>query len=363
MPPTKRRIDPGVAQQLLAAPQRFGFFQALRILESLFARQGIKRGEMVARKVRFKNTLALGFPASEIEGAVAYGNDGEVLDHETSIENAVSTQQLAEVHITPAFSGLLGGQGALPLHYTERLAERETVHRDRAARAFLDLFTNRALALHYDAWKKYRVPLQHELERDERFLPMVLSLVGLGQPALRDRMADGGAGEVFDQAIAHYAGAVGQHPTSAAALQRILRDYFQVPLRIEQFVGAWYSVPETQRTRLGASNATLGSTALAGDRVWQRDLRMRVWIGPLDRDRFDDFLPGGKAALGLAKWLSLLTGACFEYEVRLILKAEHITGVRMSPEAGARLGWDSYVCSKAAQAPRSDTSYDIRTLQ
>lgn len=363
MPPTKRRIDPGVAQQLLAAPHRFGFFQALRILESLFARQGMKRGEVVARKVRFKNTLALGFPASEIEGAVAYGNDGAALDHEASIDHAVTTEQLAEVHITPAFTGLLGGQGALPLHYTERLSERETIHRDRAARAFLDLFTNRAVALHYDAWKKYRVPLQYELERNERFLPLVLSLVGLGQQALRDRMADGGDGDVFDQAIAHYAGGVRQHPVSAAALQRILRDYFKVPLRVEQFVGAWYSVPESQRSRLGTSNATLGSTALAGGRVWQRDLRMRVWIGPLDREQFDDFLPGGKAASGLAKWLTLLTGSCFEYEVRLTLKAEHITGVRMSPDAGARLGWDSYVCSKAAQAPRSDTSYDIRTLQ
>ena len=44
---------------------------------------------------------------------------------------------------------------------------------------------------------------------------------------------------------------------------------------VEQFVGAWYRVPATQRTLLGSGNARLGSTALAGDRVWQRDLRMR----------------------------------------------------------------------------------------
>ena len=362
MPSAKRRIDPGVAQQLLAAPHRFGFFQALRILETLFVRQGMKPGEVVARKLRFKNTLAIGFPASEIEASVAYGNDGAVLDRDESIDQAVTTEQLAEVHITPAFTGLLGAQGALPLHYTERLAERELIHRDRAARAFLDLFTNRAVALHYAAWKKYRVPLQYELERNERFLPLVLALVGLGQRALRDRMDDGD-GKVFDQAIAHYAGGVCQRPVSATTLQRILRDYFSVPLRIEQFVGTWYAVPETQRTRLGMSNATLGSTALAGGRVWQRDLRMRIWIGPLDREQFDDFLPGGKAALGLAKWLTLLTGSCLEYEVRLTLKAEHVTGMRMSPSAGARLGWDSYVCSKPAQEPRSDTSYGIHTLQ
>lgn len=364
----KRRIDPGVAQQLLTEPHRFEFFQALRILERLFTRQGVKPEDVVPRKLRFRNSMSLGFPPSEIESVQAYSNDGLALDREAAVEHAVTMEDVGEVHLTPAFMGLLGTGGALPLHYTELLGERETYQRDRAARAFLDVFTNRAVALHYGAWKKYRLALQYELDRKERFLPLVLSLAGVGQQALRGRMADG-HGDVFDQAIAHYAGGIGQHPVSATLLQRVLSDYFSVPIRIEQFVGAWYPVPAAQRTRLGVGNATLGSTALAGERVWQRDLRMRLWIGPLDRDHFDTFLPGGSAALALAKWLTLLTGACLEYEIRLTLKAEHVQGVTlgdgvgMNKNGGARLGWDSYVCSRPADAPRSDTGYGIHTLQ
>src|SRR5690606_41186655 len=68
-----------------------------------------------------------------------------------------------------------------------------------------------SVALHYAAWKKYRLAMQYELDRRERFLPLMLSLSGVGLDGLRDRLA-AGEGAVFDQAIAHYAGAVRQRP-------------------------------------------------------------------------------------------------------------------------------------------------------
>ena len=358
----QRRIDPGVAQQLLARPQRFEFFQALRILERLFTRQGDKPADVVSHRLRFGNSMSLGFPASEIESARAFSGDGSRLDRDAAVEHAVVMEDLGEVHLTPAFMCLLGSHGVLPLHYTETLAGRELYQRDRTARAFLDIFSNRAVALHYAAWKKHRLALQYEIDGGERFMPLVMSLAGLGMKSLRGRMHDGD-GDVFDQAVAHYAGAIRQRPVSTRTLQQILADYFSVPLRVEQFVGAWYPVPESQRTRLGMGNAALGSSALAGDRVWQRDLRMRLWIGPLDRGRFDDFLPGGQAARALAKWLALLTGACLEYEVCLSLKPEHVSGVKLDKDGGARLGFDSFVCSRPPQHPRSDTRYGIHTLQ
>ncbi|KAG1308292.1 hypothetical protein G6F62_015061 [Rhizopus arrhizus] len=72
MPSAQRRIDPGVAQQLLAEPHRFEFFQAVRLLEQVFQRQGVKPGQAVPMRVRFRNSLSLGFPATELsaEGEV-----------------------------------------------------------------------------------------------------------------------------------------------------------------------------------------------------------------------------------------------------------------------------------------------------
>lgn len=361
MRPAKRRIDPGVIQQLLAEPHRFGFFQAMRLVEQLCLHQGDNGRDAVARRVRFRNSLSLAFPAAELEDAQATGPDGQVLGSAEAVEQAARGGGIGELTFTPAFMGLLGTVGALPTHYTELLHERETWHRDRAARAFLDIFTSRAVALYYAAWKKYRLAMQYELDRRERFLPLMLSLTGVGMAGLRDRLAEG-EGAVFDQAIAHYAGAVRQRPLSARLLQQVLSDYFQVKVTVEQFVGAWYRVPDHQATRLGVANAGLGSTALSGERVWQRDLRMRLLIGPLDRGGFDDFLPGGSAAGALARWLTLLTGSCLEYEVRLVLKAEDVRGAGLGGD-GARLGWDSYIVTRPSAVARSDAGYGIHTLQ
>lgn len=358
---TKRRISPGVAHRLLTTPHRFQFFQAVRVLELTFVRNGARPQDVVSRNLRFRNSLSMGFPASEIEQLRAYTRD----DHPFELapeDQSTAWESLSEVDITPAFMGMLGGRGVLPYGYTEQLGEREAYHRDHAARAFLDIFNNRAVALFYAAWKKYRLAFQYELDQRERFLPLVMSLAGMGSPALRSRLA-GGKGAVFDQAIAYYSGGIGQRPLSAAFLQRMLREYFEADMQLEQFVGAWYSVPPQQRSRLGEGNAVLGRNALSGERVWQRDLRMRLWIGPLRRERFEEFLPGGVAATALCKWLTLLGGDSLEYEVRLVLHKDDVRPTGLTPLNGGRLGWDALANTRPASAHRSDASYLVHTLK
>jgi len=263
--------------------------------------------------------------------------------------------------MTPLFMGLLGTSGALPLHYTETLQQRELYARDHAARAFLDIFSTRAVSLHYAAWKKNRIAIQYEIDGRERFLPLVLALAGLGQHGLRERLHDG-YGDVFDESVAYYAGLIRHRPVSAGLVQRLLTDYFKVPIEVEQFVGAWYRLPAGQRSCLGLSCAQLGVSAMAGTRVWQRSLRLRLRVGPLPRHRFDAFLPGGDAALALTRWLGLLTGSSLEYEVRLILYAADLPESGLGVEHVARLGWDSYVASGGEQQDRDETRYEIEVI-
>ena len=333
------------------------------MLELWYARAGVS-GTTVTERLRFSNSLSLAFPPSEIESIAPIS--GEIEEH-----GRLDASRTDRVRITPAFLGMLGAQGALPLHYSERFALREMEARDRAPRAFLDIFSNRSVALFYAAWKKYRPHLQYELDRSEGFLPMHLALSGFGFRELRDRMQEG-AGKVFDQSIAHYVAAARHRPMSAAYAQRILSDHFRVPVRIEQFVGRWCAVLEREQSRLGGARAdarpVLGSTALIGARVWQRDLRVRLHIGPLTRERFESFLPGADAATALGKMLTLLIGLCLEFEVRLMLRAEDVRGVTLPKknESGVRvgrLGWDAFLVSThAAQETRSDAGYVINAV-
>jgi type VI secretion system protein ImpH len=266
--------------------------------------------------------------------------------------------------ITPAFMGLLGAGGTLPAFYTELFAQREQLNRDQSARRFLDVFVHRAVVLFYQAWRKHRLPLRFEADRQREALPQMLALVGFGQQPLRHRLR-GRDGGIADEALAHYAGLLRQRPVSAAAVRQILADYFQVPVRLESFIGRWFTLPPEQRTvlvdaPLGA--LVLGGGAVVGERVWQRDLRLRLAIGPLKRAVFERFLPGGPAHLALRELLGLLTGITLEHEIRLTLRADDVQPARLDADRAPRLGWDGFLITRPAYADRSDAGYDLHAL-
>ena len=395
MPPAQRRAAAGVIEELLQNPQQFGFFQAIRLLEGWLA-EGGQSGQGLSR-LNFRNSLSLSFPPSEIEslvvqrhgeptdsnraGSAAASGDAAALaldavlaasgDSANDEPHALHSHEVARIDLTPAFMGLLGVTGALPLYYTETLAQREHHHKDRAARAFLDVFSHRAVALFYQAWRKHRLAVQYEGAQRQRFLPEVLALAGLGQKGLRERMA-GAVGGVADESLAFHAGALQRRTLSARQLQQVLQSYLKVPVRIEQFVGRWYRLPDEARGHLGMiaggragqvpTKGVLGRSAMLGERVWQRDLRMRVVLGPLDRADLRRFLPGGRGAAALKSWLTMLNGVALEYEVNLTLQRDEVQGCTLGSHRSpheARLGWDTFLQTRPATQDRSDVHYDI----
>ena len=360
MPSTKRRFEPSVIQRLFDTPYRFQFFQAIRMVELWFQRNGVPRERTITEFMRFANRTSLAFPASEIEAASAYPRG--IAPTVDGLRSALQRGELRYISLTPTFMGLLGGSGTLPSHYSERFAAHQSVERDEGPRAFLDTFSNRSLALFYEAWRKYRLELHYEASGRDRFLPLLLSLSGLGYRSLHGRYADDGDG-VLDESMGHFAAALRQRPASAAYMQRVLADYFAVPITIEQFIGNWYDVPREHQTRLGSTNALLGTAAMVGERVWQRDLRVRLRIGPMRRSQFVQFLPGAKAANALEKMLTMFTNVCLEYEVQLILCANDVVGATLEDDRTCgRLGWDTFLTTTPEQNDRSDVRYDIHAL-
>lgn len=396
MPTPQRRNATGVIERLLLEPQQFGFFQAVRLLDRWMA-PGAPEGQGLA-KLNFRNSISLSFPASEIESiqvqrAVPSLAETESLSvaaqksQESKVEpkGALETMladrrplawpcrpaEIDRIDLTPAFMGLLGTAGTLPHFYTETLAQRELFQKDYAGRAFMDVFSHRVVSLFYEAWRKHRQPIQVEAGRRSCFLPLVLSLAGLGQKGLRDRLG-GERGAVADEALAYYAGTLQQRTLSARQLQQILQEYLAVPVRIEQFVGRWYQLPESGRAYLGVMgrqgglsgpiNGVLGRSAMLGERVWQRDLRMRVVLGPLPHKRFRRFLPGEAGASALKELLTMLSGVSLEYEINLQLQRDDVKGCELDscrPQTACRLGWDTFLQTRSANEDRADVRYDI----
>lgn len=347
MPAAHGRENSSVIARLLAQPQHFEFFQAVCLAVRWFGEHGVPPAQALSRNLRFQNSLSLGFPASEIE-ALAFVKgvaDGE---------KPVGLDQ-AQIRITPAFMGFLGAHGALPAHVTERIAAWQSGEQDEAPRAFLDMLSNRMLALFYEAWRKYRV--EHLVaEETDRFLPLLLSLAGIAQP--------GEPGHVRDEAIAFYAGLLQQRPISSVVLGRVLSGYLGVAVQVHEAVDHWAVMTPHEQTSLGGPNAQLGNTALAGERTWRPDLRVRLAIGPLSREQYEGFLPGRASSVALRKMLGLFAEPTIVYEAALVLRAKEVrpAALTSSLAAGTRLGQDSFVLDGPITADRTDMRYDIRPM-
>ncbi|HBF51799.1 MAG TPA: type VI secretion system baseplate subunit TssG [Massilia sp.] len=354
----KRRFEPAVIEKLFREPYRFEYFQAVRVLELWLKRNGMPWQGMVANFLRFQNTTSLRFPASQLEAIAPEPRDIE--RSAAALGAALQDATLKYVRITPAFMGLLGGTGVLPVHYTERIAEHLFNEKDEGARAFLDTFSNRSLALFYEAWRKYRLAFKYQVDGQDSFLPLLLGLAGLGNTSLRQRLSRQQDGAVLDESIGYFAAAIRHRPSSAVQLARVLSEYLAHPVAAAQFVGHWYEVPLAQQTVLGGAIGVLGKDAIAGGRVWQRDLRLRLVVGPLDHAGFTAFLPGGLAARALKSLLTVFTGLVLEYEVELVLRAADVRPVTISQASNlGRLGWDAYLVEGPQSEDRRDVHYDV----
>lgn len=365
----KRRPESPVIERLLREPWRFEFFQAVRVLELWLKRRGRPAHGLVADMLRFRNSTSLGFPASQLEAIepelrdLDIGMPFDMPVDAAALADALEQGTLRRLHLTPAFMGLLGGHGVLPVHYTERIAEHQARHKNEeeedGPRAFLDAFSNRSLALFYEAWRKYRMPFKYQLDGQDAFLPLLLSLAGLGDAALRRRLGGAGDGAVLDESIGYFAAAIRHRPVSSVQLARVLSEYFGEQVEAEQFIGSWYDVPLAQQTVLGQDSAVLGTRALAGARIWQRSLRLRLVVGPLTHAGFQGFLPGGLAARALKSVLALFTGVALEYEVEVVLRAADVHNTTLGDAHPGRLGWDAFLVLDAPPGDRHDVRYDL----
>jgi type VI secretion system protein ImpH len=341
---THRRETASVIDRLLAAPQDFAFVQAVSILLDCLAAQGVPHEEGLQTRLRFENSLRLAFPASEVEAIAQVGP----LDGDAAGAGPYFT-------ITPTFMGLLGVHGALPLHLTERVAAWQGEHGDAAPRAFLDLLSNRMLALCYRAWRKNRVEhmAQPRGGSGDAFRPLLLALAGL-PPTGRWRTEEA----VPDDLVAHFAGMLQQQPRSGIVLERVLAEFFGVRVDVEEAVGYWDRLQDGERAALGI-NAELGENVLLGERSWRPDLRARLRIGPLDADTFARFLPSGASSASLRAILRRFAEPTVGFEVQLVLRAQEVRPAQLAGAASgpARLGRDSFLVTSPAREDRADMRY------
>ena len=244
--------------------------------------------------------------------------------------------------IAVRFFGLFGPNGPLPLHLTEHAREREIHHGDHTLSRFADLFHHRLLLLFYRAWAQAQPTVNLDRPDSDRFAAQVGSLVGIGEPSLRDRDA------APDHARLHFAGVLSRQVRNAEGLEKLVSGVLGRSVRVEQFVGTWMKLPTSERTRIGRSagsrhnpGACLGLGAVLGGMVWDRQHHFRIHIGPLGATVFDSLLPDGAALPVVVALVKHYVGDELGWDLQLQHDGTELRPTR--PGRFGRLGWTSWL--------------------
>lgn len=350
MPAAQRCFESGVIDLLLKQPYRFEFFQAVRLIVLWLHQNGIEDGPLPMQLLRFENSLSLTFPPSQIVALAAMSD--RPIESAAALQAAALESRLEYVAITPAFIGILGGNGGLPYHDTERIAEYEFMTRDSGPRAFLDILSTRAVALFYQAWAKHRPPCMTNAEGHDAFLAMLQALSGLRLPTALltpGALDDAGIGE---ELLAYYAAQFRSRRVPASVIAGVLTEYFAVPFTLEPLVGCWEDLPEQHRTRLGTGNRVLGEGAMVGGSIYRRDSCARLSIGPLNGLDFERFLPHSGGACAINRVLGMFCGVGMTFEVRLLLRAKDVRQAHLGEDDArhhSRLGIDAFLLRDTAR--------------
>lgn len=261
----------------------------------------------------------------------------------------------AVTHVDQLAFGLLGIHGPLPLWMTEQAANQERHVPQSALRPFLDLLIHRLGLLLYRAWMQTQVhaPAHRNGPRDwcdhltGRWLPPAPQR-GLATPAPTSSPTTPAAmSRLSTQAHRLFAGRLWRRLRDAEGLRRWLAHGLSVPVRVHCRQGAWMPLPLFVQSRLLNASATacrsslLGGGAVLGQAVWDVQHRIRVVLGPLTADRYQQLQIDGEHFPRLRHWLDAWLASRWQCDVQLILAQEDRPELRLQGQR--RLGRDSWL--------------------
>jgi type VI secretion system protein ImpH len=316
-------------------PHAFGFYYALRLIESLY-----------------KERPRLGTAKRPVDEPIRLSQEPELTFESASLTKFKHGTDGVPHRLWVRLLGLLGPNGPLPLHFTEYVKHRRRDYGDRTFAHFLDIFHHRMLVLFYRAWANNEPTVSYDRPEADRFSDYVGALAGLGMACLHKRDA------IPDQTKYYYCGRLSAQTRCSEGLREMISDYFNIPAVVEEFVGEWIDLPKQHICRLGIEKASsnLGESVVLGTKAWGCQHKFRIHLGPLPIEAYKRFLPAGDRIGRLVPLVRNYTGDELAWDVRLILKRGDISSVRL--DGSFRLGWTAWLGERAASGDAHDLISD-----
>lgn len=225
-------------------PFGFDFFRAVRLLES-----------------QSPELPRIGFSFSPSEDPVRFWQNPSLRFAPSTLESFRPGAPGVPPRMAVNFFGLFGTNAPMPPHITEYVLERELHHHDMTITAFFNVFHHRLISLFYRAWAASQKAVDLDRPEGQRFATYIGSLFGIGMDTLQERDA------VPDKSKLYFAGRLASQTRNAEGLEAILRQYFHLPVELQQFVGRWLELPADSVCHMGDATGAGPGGPTAGGRL------------------------------------------------------------------------------------------------
>ena len=232
--------------------------------------------------------------------------------------------------------GLLGPNGALPLHYTEHAYTRIHHWNDSTFSEFLDVFHHRAYLLFYRAWAESQPHIGFHRKDSNPFSQRLNSLVGHGKQTTWGR----------EQLPTHFraglAGHFSRRTKTQEGLQAVLSACTGQPVVVHPFQARWLNLQmnttqaANESANESANHYALGKGAMLGSRVWCAQSKIKIDIGPMPYSAYLKLLPDSLGRTQLMQATHAYLGLEFDCVYEIQIKPEQIPQARLN--GTARLG-------------------------
>lgn len=313
---------------------RYSFFQAMRDIEianNAFPRLGHALSPS-REPVRVKQSPELDFAPHTV----------------SKIERNVA----GLTELEQRFIGLVGSGGPLPLHLSELVRNRTRHAGDGALQSFLDLFHHRIAMLFYRAWSSSRAVIQSDRPDDDRWQSYLASLVGIGYRSGWDRDAVSDSSKIF------FSGHLAGLRRNREGLESLINGVLNIKTQVQPFALRWLPLPPRERSSLGHNNQ-LGRSCVLGERVPDRQSNIDIKLGPVERDRFTQLLPGCNTRNTLRDLVRGHSGLAMDARVTVSLQRKESDAVSLGRIG--QLGRTAWIGGRELTSIRDDYSFDLRS--
>jgi type VI secretion system protein ImpH len=312
--------DVTLLREIQQAPWEYGFYSAVRMINC-----------------RFQDKARTGQAFRPSDDVIRFGQVPYTNFAPATLKSLEFIGPKGTPHLAQRFMGLWGPNGPMPTHLTEYARDRLRHFQDGALTHFADIFHHRAVSLFYRAWSQAQPTVQHDRPGQDRFSVFVGSIAGFGMPAVKD------VDDMPHASKLHFAGHLSSLPRHALGLASMVESFYKVPAKVVEFIAHWLTIPASDRLQLGSrpGMGNLGSTTVLGEKVWQRQDKFQLCIGPLDLDEYDAFLPSGAWFKSFVALVRNYLGLELLWETRLQLKGSQKPSTCLGKHG--MLGWTTWL--------------------